>query len=66
MKFAKETLNVLFFSFQKDFYSGVSSILDVSGQPVLDCGSIDEGAEAHALDDTSDLDFEPQSAHLLI
>jgi len=58
-------LSVLFFSFQKDFYSGVSSVFDVSGQPVLDCGSIDEGAEAHALDDAGDLDFEPHSGHLL-
>ena len=58
-------LNVLFFSFQKDFYSGVSSVFDVSGQLVLDCGSVDEGAEAYALDDAGDFDFEPHSGHLL-
>jgi hypothetical protein len=32
---------------------------------VLDCGPIDEGAEAHALDDAGDFDFEPHSGHLL-
>jgi len=60
LQIVKKAFDVVLFSFNNNFYDGVSSIPHVASESVFYSNPIDEGSKTHPLNDAADLDFSTQ------